>query len=103
MDLIQWIVFCSTKYLRNAITISCGSIGFDGAAPTLRKKEPFDFKKRWICSAHSSHQSKYVCLYCRSVYFQYLILRLFGGVVTTRSKVSYSTHYIIFNIFIIVM
>src|SRR6202047_5267009 len=69
IDLIQWIVFCRTKTLRNAITISCGNIGFDGAEPTLRKNEPVDFRTRRTSAAHFSHHSKYVCRSCRSEYF----------------------------------
>src|SRR5215468_558368 len=70
------------------MTISCGSIGFEGAAPMLRKKEPSGFNRRRICPAHSPHQSKYDRRSCRSEYRLYLIPRLYGGDVTASSTVS---------------
>src|SRR5262249_41205475 len=70
------------------MTISWGSIGFDGAAPMLRKKEPSGLNRPRICPAHSPHQSKYDRRSCRSEYRLYLIPRLYGGEVTTRSTLS---------------
>src|SRR5262249_4785004 len=70
------------------MTISWGSIGFDGAAPMLRKKEPSGFNRRRICPAHSPHQSKYDRRSCRSEYRLYLIPRLYGGEVTASSTLS---------------
>src|SRR6266480_6601814 len=66
IDLIQCIVFCKTNRSRSSITISYGSIGFDGAAPMLRKNEPFDFKILRTSAAHSRHQPRYDCRSCRS-------------------------------------
>src|SRR5262249_56084300 len=70
------------------MTISWGSIGFDGAAPMLRKKEPSGFNRRRICPAPSPHQSKYDRRSCRSEYRLYLIPRLYGGEVTASSTLS---------------
>src|SRR6266481_3076963 len=85
------MTFCRTNKSRNRKTSSCGSIGFDGAAPTFRKKEPLDFSTRRICAAHSQHQFKYDCRSCRSEYFRYLIPRLYGGEVTTRSTLRFGS------------
>ena len=69
--------------------ISCGSIGFDGAAPMLRNSEPLDFSPRRICAAHSRHHCKYDSRSCVSEYLRYLIPRLYGGEVTTRSTLRF--------------
>jgi len=58
IDLIQWMVFCKTNKSRNAITISCGSIGFDGALPMFKKNEPSAFRMRRISAAHFRQHSK---------------------------------------------
>src|SRR5213080_3527056 len=82
------MVFCRTNKSRSSITISCGNIGFDGAAPMLRKNEPVGFRIRRTCSVHPWHHRKYDCRSCRSEYLPYSIPRLYGGDVTTTSTLS---------------
>src|SRR2546423_1521142 len=79
------MTFCKTNRSRNWRTISCGSIGLDGADPMLRKKEPLDFNTRRISVAHLPHHSKYDSRFSLSEYFEYLIPKLYGGDVTVIS------------------
>src|SRR6266403_152326 len=79
------MVFWSTNRSRSRKTISCGSIGFDGAEPMLRKNEPVGLRMRRIPVAQVAHQFKYDCRSRRSEYFRYRTPRLYGGEVTTRS------------------
>src|SRR4029450_13979072 len=84
------MVFCKRNRpdAVSSITISCGSIGLDGAEPMFTKKDPFDRRILRICAAHLAHQFKYDCRSCRSAYRLEPIPRLCGGEVTTRSILS---------------
>jgi len=70
IDLIQWIVFCSTNNPRSASMISCGSMGLEGAAPTFRKNEPPGLSTRFTSAAHATDHSRYFSRATSSEYFE---------------------------------
>ena len=57
----------------------------------FRKNEPLDFRIRPTCAAHLRHHCKYDSRSCRSEYLRYLIPRLYGGEVTTRSTLRFGS------------